>query len=219
MTLRIFEVPGEAAQPAEPAKVSIAARILFCFWASVVAMLPAIGAAYAAWLVVNVFRGITNAETAGMVYITSGLHVSNIPLIIVLIVSGFLAFGMALVLAISPKRRMAAVGLPFSIAIPILAATPGFFLWTAESRVIDLLSGKLGNNVSVSGFAQTITSLLILTLALGLLIQGLTVVFALVSLLIPVRSRSEPDSAPRVFVWLVSGVLLLTFAGLFFVIA
>ena len=114
---------------------------------------------------------------------------------------------------------MAAVGLPFSIAIPIMAATPGLFLWTAESRVVDLLSDKLDNNVSVPVFAQTITSLLILTLALGLLIQGLTVVFALVSLLIPVRSRSEPDSAPRAFVWLVSGVLLLTFAGLFFVLA
>ncbi len=219
MTIRIFEAPGEAAEPVEQAKVSIVARVLFCFWAAVVAMLPAVGAAYAAWLVVNVFRGITDAETAGLAHVMGGLHVSNIPLIIALTVAGFLAFGMALVLAINSKRRMAAVGLPFSIAIPIMAATPGLFLWTAESRVVDLLSDKLDNNVSVPVFAQTITSLLILTLALGLLIQGLTVVFALVSLLIPVRSRSEPDSAPRAFVWLVSGVLLLTFAGLFFVLA
>jgi hypothetical protein len=124
---------------------------------------------------------------------------------------------MALALTVNPKRRLAGVGLPLSIAVLILAVTPGIFVWATESKVLDVLAGKLPDD-SVGAFAETIGSLIYVAVSLGILCLVVTFGCAIVSLLIPVKSRTDPLSAPRAFVWLITGVLLLLFAGLFFLL-
>ena len=137
------------------------------------------------------------------------------PLVIALGVSAFLALGFALVLAIEAKRRLASVGLPLSIGVPILAAMPASFLWFAETATIDVFSGK-PTDATIASTAQTVSLLLFGALVSGLLVQGATVVFSIVSLCIPIESRTDEFSLRRAFVWAVTGMLLLVFAGAYF---
>jgi hypothetical protein len=112
---------------------------------------------------------------------------------------------------------MASVGLPFSIGIPILAATPALLLWYAETTTIDVLSGK-HTNTPIPVIAETISRFLFWALASGLIVQPVTLVCAVISLCIPVRLRSDAFSLRRAFVWAMVGVLLLVFAGVYFVL-
>lgn len=217
MTIRLFEEPGEADELSQQVRVSIAARLFYLAWASMVAFLPALAATYSAFHVVNLFRSMKDAESASAERILTQLHILNTPLVIALAVSAFLAFGIALVLALEPKRRSASVGLPFSIGVPILAATPGFFLWFAETTVIDLLSGN-PTNTPVAVIAQTVSLLLFCALGSALFVQVATFACAIVSLCIPAQSRTDAFSLQRVFIWAVTGTLLLAFAGAYFVL-
>lgn len=216
MTIGLFEEPREAVELSQ-AHVSLAARILFCVWAVLVSGIPALAAAYSALQITQFFRSLRNAEEATKANVFAHLHALNTPMVIALGIAAFLALGFALVLAIEPKRRLASVGLPFSISVSILAAIPAFFLWFAETTIIDGFSGKLGDT-SVASTARTVSLLLFAALVWGLLVQGAAVVFAIVSLCIPVKKRTDAFSLRRAFVWAVTGMLLLVFAGAFFVL-
>jgi hypothetical protein len=218
MSLRIFEEPVEAVESPQQLEASFAARTLFCIWASLVAAIPAFVTSYAGLAITNVFRSMTNAENASTAVVLDALHRFNRPVIITLGISAFLSFALALVIATNPRARLASVGLPFSIAVPIIAALPAVILWFSETTTIDVLSGKITNS-PVESTAQTISSLLFSAIALGLLAQGATLICAIVSLFMPLRKRSDPLSLGRAFVWAVSGTLLLVFAAAYFVIA
>ena len=215
MSLRIFEDAPEATETSEPLDVSFWSRILFTAWAAIVAVVPAFTTGYCGLAITNVFRGMTTAENASSSVVLDSMHSFNRPVVITLAISALLSFGMALVLAINPRARLAGVGLPFSIAIPIIAALPALVLWFGETTTIDVLTGKL-THPTVDETAQTISSLFFSAIALGLLAQGVTLVCAIVSLLMPLRKRDDPLSLRRPFVWAVSGTLLLVFAGAFF---
>jgi hypothetical protein len=138
-------------------------------------------------------------------------------MIIALGISAFLALGFALVLVIKPERRLASVGLPFSISVPILAALPALLLWFAETTTIDGFSGKL-TNATLASTAQTVGLLLYGAMVSGLLVLGVVFVFSIVSLCIPIESRTDELSLNRVVVWAVTGTLLLVFAGAYLVV-
>jgi len=216
MTIKLFEEPSEAVELSQ-AHVSLAERLLFSVWAVLVSGIPALAAAYSALQITNFFRSLKNAEEATNAHVFAHLHTLNTPMVVALGISAFLALGFALVLAIEPKRRLASVGLPFSISVPILAAIPAFFLWFAETTTIDGFSGKLGNT-SIASTAQTVSLLLFAALVWGLLVLGAAVVCAIVSLCIPIKKRTDALSLPRAFVWAVTGTLLLVFAGAYFVL-
>jgi hypothetical protein len=216
MSLRIFEDAAEAPESLQQTDVSFPARLIFCAWASLVAVLPVLTTIYAAWGITNLFRGMTNAETAGAAAVLGGLSFFNRPLIIALAISALLAFAMAVVLALKPELRLASVGLPFSFGVPILAATPAMFLWITEATTLDVISGKVTESpVSV---AQTISTLLFIAFGSSLLMQGIILTCAIVSLCIPVRKRTDALSLRRPFAWAVSGMLLLVFAAAYFVL-
>ena len=216
MTTTLFEEPSEVVELSQ-AHVSIVERLVFCAWAVVVNVIPALAATYSALQVANFFRSLKNAENATKSNVFAHLHALNTPMVIALGISALLAFGFALVLAIEPRRRLASVGLPLSISVPILAAIPGLFLWFAETTTIDVFSSKL-TNAAVASMAQTISLLLFAALAWGLLVQGAAVVFSIVSLCIPIKRRTDAFSLRRAFVWAVTGMLLLVFAGAYFVL-
>lgn len=217
MSIRIFEQPVETAESPQQVEASLAARLLFCAWASLIVLVPALAATYSAWQLTNLFRGMTNAEDVSTERILTQLSIFNMPLIVGLLVAALLAFVLAIVLAAEPRRRAAAVGLPFSIVVPILAALPGLLLWRAETSVIDVLTGKI-TDMPVVAVAQNISLLIFSALASGLIVQAATLLCAIVSLCIPAKSRTEPYSMRRAFVWGVSGTLLLIFAGAYFIL-
>ena len=217
MTTRLFEADLEAAESAQQTQVSLAARLLHCIWASLVAVIPAIAASYTALQITNVFRNMRNAETSGSEAVLGPLPVLNTTMVIALGVSAFLAFAIALVLAVDAKSRIASVGLPFSIGILLTAATPAWFLWLAETTVIDVVSGKV-IDTPVPVVAQNVSLLLLSALASGLVAQAVILICAIISLCIPTARRTDALSLRRAFVWAVSGTLLLVFAGAFFIL-
>ena len=217
MTTRLFEEPVETVEPSQQAHVPLATRLAYAVGASLVAIVPAVAATYSAFQVTRLFRSMTNAENARAVTILANFSVSNAPLIIALVVAALLAFALAIVLATDSQRSVASVGLPFSIAVPILGAMPALLLWWAESMVIDILSGKL-KDAPVQATAETISNLLFWAIASGLAVPGAVFVGAVVSLCIPVRSRMNAFSIPRAFVWGAVGMLLLILAGAYLVL-
>jgi hypothetical protein len=217
LTIKLFEEPVEAAETAAQLDVSIAARIVSAGVASLVAVIPALTAAFTAFRVSRMYAGLRNAETAGSEHITSSLDVFNTPLVIALGASALLAFAIALILAVDPKRRLAAVGLPFSIGIPLIAAAPALLLWSVETTTLDILSGRL-NSGPVEVVAQNIALKLMGAIVSGVFAVGVAFVCSLVSLFIPVSKRTDAFSLRRAFVWAVTGVLLLVFAGAYLVV-
>lgn len=217
MTLRLFEEPVEAAESAQQANVSLVERVFYAAWAAVVALIPAIATIYSAYQITNLFRNIRNAETDGATYILTHLHMYNQPLVIALVVAALLAFGVALALATSDKRRWASVGLPFSVGLPILAALPAVLLWWAETTTLDVITNKY-IHTPPAVVAQQISMLLFSALALAMLMQGAIVLCAIVSLCIPARRRQEPTAPRRAFIWAVTAVLLLAFALAYYVL-
>jgi hypothetical protein len=217
VTLRLFEEPAEVAESSQQADVSFPARLLFCGWASLVAAIPVITTIYSALGVTRLFRGMTNAESATAASVLAGLRSFNTPLVIALGVAALLAFGLALVLAINSKSRLASVGLPFSFGVPLLAAMPAVFLWLAEANTLDAISGRV-TDTPVHVLAQHISNLLFSALVSSLIWQALILTCAIVSLCIPTRKRTDAFSLRRPFAWAVSGMLLLVFAGAYFVL-
>ena len=217
MSLRIFEEPVEVVDSPKPADVWFWARIIFCAAASLIAVIPGFVTTYTALAITNLFRGMKNAETSGSEYVLGGMHVFNRPLVIALGISALLSFATALVLATNEKLRLAAVGFPLSIIIPIIAVTPPLLLWFAESTIIDVMTGKITDG-PVSETAQNISNLLFSAAGLGLLAQGATFIGSVISLCIPVTKRTDPSSLPRAFPWAVSGTILLVFAVAYFVL-
>jgi hypothetical protein len=216
VTIGLFDEPSEAIELSQ-AQVSMAERLLFRVWAAVVSAIPALAAAYSALEMSRFFRSLRNAEDATNSSVFAHMHILNMPMVIALGIAAFLALGFALVLAIEPKRRLASVGLPFSISVPILAAMPALFLWFAETNAIDVFSSKL-LDATVASTAQTVSLLLFAAMVWGLLVLGAAVVFSIVSLCIPMKSRTDAFSLRRACVWAVTGTLLLVFAGAYFVL-
>ena len=217
VSLRIYDEPRETVESPEQVNAPIASRILFALWATVIVVMSALTALYSALQVTNLFRNMRNAEDARAATVFAQLHSSNTPLILGLGASALLAFVLALLLATDDKRRVASVGLPFSIGVPIFAAAPALLLWWAESITIDLLNGRLVR-ASVAETAGTVSLLIFCAMLAGLVVQAAALVCAIVSLCIPTRSRSEALSIRRAFVWAITGTLLLAFAGALFLL-
>ena len=215
MTLNLFEATVESAEP-QP-DVSVGHRIVSSGFASLVAILPAVAAAITAFRISSFFATLVNAEVATRANVMAALHTLNTPLVVALGLSAFLAFVIALALAVDPKHRVASVGLPFSIAIPLVAFIPGLLLWSVETTMLALLDGKLIEG-SVDEVAQRISLLLLSAMIWGVLAAGITLVSAVISLCLPVRGRTDALSLRRAFVWAVTGMLLLVFAGAYFIV-
>jgi hypothetical protein len=217
LTIRLFDDSTDAAESSPQFEVSIASRILSCGLVSLIAVVPAITAAYCAYGAMNLFASMRDAESAKVSRILTNLHLLNTPLVIALGVSALLAFVIALVLAVDPKRRLASVGLPFSIGVPIIAAMPGLLLWFAETTTLDVVSGRF-SNATIAITARNVSLLLLCTMICGVLALGATFICSIVSLLLPVQRRTDASSLRRAFVWAVTGTLLLVFAGAYFIV-
>ena len=215
MTTRLFEEPVESVEPQRD--VSILNRIVFCGLACLVGVLPALATAITAFRISSFFATLTNAENATRTVVVNALHNLNTPLVLALGAAALLAFVIALLLAVDEKHRLSAVGLPFSIGIPLVVVALGFPLWIVETTMLDLLDGKLVGG-SVDEMARRISLLLLSSMSGGLLAMGVTFVCAVISLFVPVHRRTEPLSLRRAFVWTAAGVVMLVVGGAYFVV-
>ena len=217
MTIKIFAEPLDAVESPK-LDVPLVTRILFAGLASLVAIIPALTTAFTAFRVSRFISTLTNAENATALNVTTSLHLINTPLVVALGICALLAFVLALVLAIDPQRRLASVGLPLSIAIPLIAALPAMLLWSAETTTIDIVTNRYTGGESVAELAQRISMLLLGAIAWGALAGAIAFACSAGSLFFPVRRRTEADSLRRAFVWAVTGMLLLVFAGAWFIV-
>ena len=215
MTLGLFKEAGAAAESSPEPQVTFAARLLYRAWGAAIVLIAAIGTVYTASQVLNLFRSFTDASSVKAARILFNLNSFDTPLIVALGVAALLAFLLAIALAMDENRRLAAPGLLFSIAVPILAVTPALLLWFAERTTVDVVSGKQAG--TPAEVAETITRFLFWALATGLGVQVVIVVWAMISLFIRKRTRTHPLSIRRVIPWAASGILLLVLAGAYFV--
>jgi|GEM_PF-4717974 len=214
-TTRLFEEPIEAVETSEQAQVPISTRLLYCIGASLVAIIPSVATTYSGLQMARFFRTLTDAESARATKILANLSVFNMPLIFALGVSALLAFGIAIALTTDSQRRQASVGLPFSIGVPIIGATPAVLLWWVETTMLDVLGGK-HINTPPTVVAETISNLLFWAIATSMIAPVMIFVCAVVSLCIPARLRMNTFSLPHAFVWGAVGMLLLLLAGVYF---
>lgn len=219
MTIKLFD--DEAGEPVESqqTQASIGARLLYCALAYLVAVIPALAAAYSAYSFRILLSSMKNEESSRTARVLAQLHILNGPLVIALGVAALVAFGIALVLGVERQRRLVSVGLPFSIGILAIAATPGLLLWQGESIALDVLAGKYRTNASIAHAAETTGILLFCATALGVLAVAATFLCSVVSLCLSPRSRSDVLSLRRAVVWAITGTLLLVFAISFFFVA
>ena len=215
MTTKLFEEPTESVE--QQLDVSVLNRIIFCGLASLVAVVPAIAAAITAFRISRFFAALVSAELATRTIVVNILHNLNTPLVIALGFAAFLSFMIALVVAVDPQRRLASVGMPFSIGVPLVAIVPGLLLWAVETTMLDLLDNRLVGG-SVDEVAERISLLLLSSMGWGLLAVGITFICAVISLCLPVHRRTDALSLRRAFVWAVTGMLMLVFAGAFFIL-
>lgn len=218
MVLRILAEPID--EPVRPAHAPIALRLFGCAAACLIALIPALTAGYSASRLTSFLRGMKDVESVpSAVMIVSTIRSFNEPLIIGLAVSALLALAFGLVLAINPQFRLASVGVPCSIGTLFMAAGPALFLWSAETRVLDVVVyHKLNNDADIAATAGTVSLLIFCALLAGVLTVPTSIVAPLVSLLVSVQSRSDGLSPHRAMIWFIGGVLLLSFAGVYLIL-
>ena len=201
-----------------PSKVPLGLRIVGCLVASAVAVIPSVTAAYCAYQIRNFFRSLTQEQLFEEPLTVSNVIVAfgaiNEPLVIALCFAALLAIAFAILIAISPKRRLMSVGMPFSFGAPLIACVAALLLWLAEANILTVLEGAYTG--AESGSNPGIIGMLILgTYAMAVVAVGLSFLASIVSLLRPLESRGLPLSAPRATIWIMGGVLLLVCAGAF----
>jgi glucan phosphoethanolaminetransferase (alkaline phosphatase superfamily) len=110
--------------------------------ASLVAVLPALGAAWAAFSIFNAFGEMARDGVGGVGPVATLLYQANPPLIAAALLAAVIAGSLAFTAARHPDRAAALPGLPFFL-ISVLACAPALLLWTTESFPLDFLAGRV----------------------------------------------------------------------------
>jgi len=114
--------------------------------ASLVAILPAAGAAYGALSLFHAFGEMARAGVGGVGPVTTVLYQANPPLIAAVLLAAVIAGSLAVAVARHPERAAALPGLPFFL-ISALACAPALLLWITESFPLDFLAGRVVGGV------------------------------------------------------------------------
>jgi len=190
-------------QPAS--RVSILARIIPVLSYA----LPALGAAVSALFLINVFRAMRNAETAGVAAVAAGIREANFPILITLYLGVVLGFaGIAIGLArMFTTTTTATPSSWFFLITGIIGLLPALLLWQAQSLLLGVIFGHAtGGVVEV---ARQVSLLSMLTICLG----AVTVLILLVSAFVPLPEilRAKRKWAPVVMLLVIeTGVIAMT---------
>ena len=147
-----------------PARVSILARIAPALSYG----LTSIGAAGSAFLLINVFRAMRNAEAAGIAAISAGISEANL----VIVVTLYLAIVVGLIGVVVGFARMfvttktASPSAWFYFVTGVLGFFPMLALWQSQSLLLGVIFARSGGNIAT--VARQITGLLMVALCMGL---------------------------------------------------
>jgi biopolymer transport protein ExbD len=194
-------------------KVSISARLITALFYTI----PALGGALSSIFLLNLFRALRNAETAGIVAVMAGVKEASVPVLVSLYLAAVCGLVVIIVLIVriivetktaSPPSWFFAIG-------GILCLLPAGLFWKAQSLVIEVLSP--GSSVSaggIGGVGEEISQWLILS------VIGAPVVFILLvaASVIPLSSRRKLKWSPLIAATAIQILLLATAIGIPFLI-
>jgi len=179
--------------------------------ASLVAIIPAAGAALGAQSVFKAFREMAEAGLGGVRPVATAVNQANPFLIAAILAAAVIAGCLAVALVRKPARAAALPGLPFSILLPVLACAPAFLVWAAESYPLDFLANRV-KVASVAEGSQHLENLLIGAIALALVVIVISLAAFARSRTV---SRAVADVRTRAAVWAGAAILLLGLAVAF----
>ena len=208
-----------AAEDELPSNVPFGIRLIGCLVASAVAVIPSVTAAYCAYQIKNFFTNLTQEQLFEEPLTVSRAIVAfsaiNEPLVIALCLAALLAIGFAIFIAISPKRRLISVGMPFSLGAPLLGCAAALFLWRAEALTLNALAGEY-SGTEIGPAALNTNMLILATYIVAVLALSASLMCSAISLVRSPQSRGLPLSAMRATIWIMGGIFLLVCAGAFF---
>lgn len=187
-----------------PTRVSILARIVPVFSYVV----PAIGAAVSAWLLLGVFRAMRNAESAGIAAVAGGMSEANIAILVTLylaILIGMAGIVVGLVRVFTTTVTASPSPLYFLIT-GVLGLLPMFALWHAQSLVMDVIFSRSPPEGGVSAIAGQITLFSIIAIVVG----AISTVILLASAFLPLPAflRARKKWAPLVMLLIIQTLII-----------
>ena len=143
--------------------------------------LPALAAAVSAFMLINVFRAMRNAEAAGVGAVSAAIREANFPIVVTLYLGVLLGFaGVAIGLArMFTTTETATPSSWFFLITGMIGLLPVLLLWEAQSLLLGVIFGRsAGGVVEV---AREVTLLSMVTMLFG----AVGVLILLVSAFVP----------------------------------
>lgn len=152
-----------------PARVSILARIA----PALSYALPALGAVISAVMLINVFRGMRNAETAGIAAVSAGMREANFPIVVTLYLAVILGFA-GIIIGLVRMFTTTTTATPstwYFLITGIVGLLPVLALWKAQSLLLGVIFGQsAGGVVEVARQVSLLSIATVIAGAFGILI-------------------------------------------------
>ena len=176
-----------------PTRVSIIARVVPAFSY----VLPALGAAVSAMLLLNVLRAMRHAEAAGIGTVTAGISEANVAILVTLYLA-ILVGGAGVVIGLVRLFTTTTTASPsawYYLLAGLLGMAPMFALWRAQTLLLDAIIPR-STGAGVSEVAGQITVFSIVAIVLG----GVSILVLLASSFVPLPAilHSKRKWAPLV---------------------
>lgn len=172
--------------PSRLPRISILARVI----PALSYLLPAVGAAISALLLINVLRAMRNAESTGVAAVSGAISESNMAVVVTLylaIVVGFAGVVIGLVRMFTTTTT-ATPSAWYFLVTGTLGLLPMLLLWQAQSLIFNVVFGR-AYAAGIAEVANQITLFSVSAIASGAMISLILLVSAFVPLPRFVRAR------------------------------
>jgi hypothetical protein len=185
-----------------PTRVSIIARIVPAFSY----VLPALGAAVSALLLLNVLRAMRNAAAAGIGAVAGGISEANVAILVTLYLAIFIGIcGIIIgVVRLFTTTVTASPSAWYYLIAGILGLAPMFALWRAQSLLLDAIFSRSGGGVAE--VAGQITLFSIVAVVSG--IVSILILLASSFVPLPAVLRAKRKWAPLIMLLLMETAII-----------
>ena len=201
MSASVLDVNNDQAR----VRVSITARLI----AALAYTIPAFGGAISSFLLMNVFRALRTAETAGIAAVMSGMKEASLPVTVSLYLAALLGIAVIIVLAVRMfvQTTTASPGFWFFAIGGVLSLIPAALFWKAELLVIEVLSpGSAIAAGGVAGVGADLSRLLLFSIVTA----PIVFIFLVVLSVLPFTARPRPKWGSLIVTILIAMVFVGT---------
>ncbi|MBV9214588.1 MAG: biopolymer transporter ExbD [Acidobacteria bacterium] len=194
-------------------RISFSTRLV----AALAFVIPAIGGALGAFLLMNVFSEMRKAETAGIAAVMGGMKQASLPVLISFYLAAVVALIVIIILVIRMfvQTKTASPPVWFFLIGGLLAFVPALCFWKAQMIVIDVLSpGSSIGSAGISGVASDISRWLLMSIVAA----PIVFVVVLVISVLPLSSSGGKKWGSLVVTFLAGACLVATAVGVPFFI-